>query len=110
MNINNMSVYKMHANICKIFTNPTRLMIIDLLRSGKKTVSEMEAALGLRQATLSQHLTILRDREIVLTNRKGHNIYYRIANPKILKACQLMREVLIEQIEQRSNLLTRKEI
>ncbi len=104
------TVYKMHANICKTFTSPTRLMIIDLLRSGKKTVSEMEAAIGVRQATLSQHLTVLRDKGIVLTNRSGQNIYYQIANPKILKACQLMREVLLEQIEKNSRLLKKEVI
>ncbi|MDP1809674.1 MAG: metalloregulator ArsR/SmtB family transcription factor [Actinomycetota bacterium] len=99
----------MHANICKTFTSPTRIMIMDELQNGERTVSELEKALDVRQATLSQHLAVLREKGIVIANRRGHNVHYRISNPKILEACRLMREVLLEQIEQNSRLLRSKE-
>ena len=95
----------MHANICKVFASPTRVMIIDVLQKGEQTVSELEKAIGVRQATLSQHLAVLREKGVVVTKRAGQSVYYQIANPKILQACRLMREVLLEQMEQNRHLL-----
>lgn len=100
-----LELYQMHASICKTFTAPVRLMIIEQLQTGEKTVSEMEQKLGVRQATLSQHLAVLREKGIVVSERQGQNIYYKIPNHKILKACQLMREVLLEQIEHNNALI-----
>ncbi len=105
-------IFEMHAEICKIFTNPKRLEIINLLKNGKKTVSELEELTGLPQANISQHLTILRQNSVVVTRRDGANIYYKIANPKILQACNLMREVLLEQLAESQKLAksARKEL
>ncbi len=105
-------IFEMHAEICKIFTNPKRLEIINLLKNGKKTVSELEELTGLPQANISQHLTILRQNSVVVTRRDGVNIYYKIANPKILQACNLMREVLLEQLAESQKLAksARKEL
>ena len=102
-------LFQMHANICKTFTSPVRLMIIEQLQGGEKTVSEMEKAIGIRQATLSQHLAVLREKGIVVTRRENQNIYYKVSNPKILKACGIMKEVLIEQIKKNSRFLSIKE-
>ncbi len=105
-------IFEMHAEICKIFTNPKRLEIINLLKNGEKTVSELEELTGLPQANISQHLTILRQNSVVVTRRDGVNIYYKIANPKILQACNLMREVLLEQLAESQKLAksARKEL
>jgi len=105
MNKKDSLINVMHANICKIFTSPIRIMIMDELQKGERTVSQLEEAIEIRQATLSQHLAVLREKGIVMTRRQGHNVHYRISNPKILKACRLMREVLLEQIEGNSRLL-----
>lgn len=97
----------MHANICKTFTSPIRIMIVEQLQKGEQTVTELEKSIGVRQANLSQHLAVLREKGIVTTKRQGQNIFYRISNPKIIEACRLMREVLIEQIVQKQSLVTR---
>ncbi|MCZ7359263.1 MAG: metalloregulator ArsR/SmtB family transcription factor [Candidatus Methanoperedens sp.] len=100
-------IYEMHAEICKVFTNPKRLEIINLLRDGEKTVNELTELAGVPQANVSQHLTVLRQNNVVTTRREGANIYYKIANPKILQACDLMREVLLEQIKENEKLAKR---
>jgi ArsR family transcriptional regulator len=41
----------------------------------------------------------MRQKGIVATRRKGLNVYYRLSNPKIIKACDLMRQVLLEHLE-----------
>lgn len=88
----------MHAEICKTLSNPIRLEILSKLRDGKKSVNEIATLTGVRQATVSQHLAVLRQRGVVSTKREGINVYYDVANPKITKACDLMREVLFEHI------------
>jgi len=52
----------------------------------------------IRKANLSQHLAVMRAKRIVETRRDGLKIYYKIANPKVVKACDIMREVLMEQL------------
>lgn len=101
----NHKIYELHAQICQIFTSPKRLEIIDALRQGEKTVHELALLLNIRQANLSQHLAILRQKKVVATRREGVNVYYRIANPKILQACDLMRAVLLEQLAEDEKLV-----
>ncbi len=103
----NKKIYEMHAEICKVFTNPKRLEIISLLRDGEKTVNELTELADVPQANVSQHLTVLRQNNVVTTRRNGANIYYKIANPKILQACDLMREVLLEQLKENEKLVKR---
>ena len=98
-------IFQMHAEVCKSMANPTRLKIINLLREGEKSVDELRKRLKLPKANLSQHLSILRQRRIVVTRREGHNIYYKCASPKMLKACEILREVLIEQLTEGGRLI-----
>jgi ArsR family transcriptional regulator len=91
-------IFQMHAEVCKSMASPTRLKIINLLREGEKSVEELRKKLKLPKANLSQHLSILRQRRIVATRKEARNVYYRCANPKMLKACEILREVLMEQL------------
>lgn len=100
------ALYQMHAEICKVFTNPKRLEIIDLLREGEKSVGEISASTGLGQSNVSQHLTVLREKGVVYPRREGNSIFYSIANPKIFDACRLMREVLLERLDEEKLLAT----
>ena len=59
----------------------------------------------MRKANLSQHLAVLRQRGIVDTRRDGLNMYYRCANPKMLKACEILKEVLLEQLAEGGRLI-----
>jgi DNA-binding transcriptional ArsR family regulator len=88
------------AEICKTLAHPKRLMIIHELREGEMSVGHMVSRLGLSQANVSQHLAILRDRGIVAPRREGTTVYYSLASPKIGQACDLVQEVLAEQLSQ----------
>jgi DNA-binding transcriptional ArsR family regulator len=72
------------AKILSLLGQPNRLRIALALGEHEACVCHLEACLGVRQATLSQHLMALRDAGLVTTNREGRNIYYRLANPEIL--------------------------
>jgi len=81
------------------------LKILNSLREKEKSVEELTELLGLHKANLSQHLAILRQRRIVTTRRAGLNIYYKIANPKMIKACDILKEVLFEQLAENERLV-----
>ncbi|MFQ5892373.1 MAG: ArsR/SmtB family transcription factor, partial [Candidatus Methanofastidiosia archaeon] len=66
--------------------------------------SELTSLTNLNQSNLSQHLAILRGKGVVKTRKEKANIYYRIANPKIIEACDLMREVLYEHLSENEKL------
>lgn len=98
-------IYELHAEVCKTLANPKRIEIINLLRSGEKSVACLLETTGLLKANLSQHLSIMRQKGIIHARKEGLSVFYRIANPKIVKACDLMREVLFEQMEERKETL-----
>jgi ArsR family transcriptional regulator, virulence genes transcriptional regulator len=87
-------ILKLHADFCKVFSNPTRLEILCLLRDGELTAGEITQKLGVSKANSSQHLALMRMERIVTTRREGLNVYYGIANEKICQACSLMQEGL----------------
>lgn len=90
-------LFELHAELLKALAHPRRLEIIHLLRDEELCVSDIYEMLDLPQANISQHLIILRDAGVVTTTRKGKQIFYSLANPKIIRASDLLREVLIEQ-------------
>ena len=91
-------LFEMHAALCQTLANPVRLRILNALTDSEKSVNKLVELIGAPQANISQHLAVLRDRNVVAARRDGVSIYYSIANPKIIKACNLIREVLFEQM------------
>lgn len=97
-------IFELHASICRTLSHPKRLEILNLLRHSELPVTEMAEQMGISLANVSQHLAVLRNKGVVVTQREGVNIYYQISNPKIIQACDLMREVLFEQLARGSEL------
>ncbi len=97
-------IFELQANICQTMANAKRLEIISILGSKELTVGDIADKTGLRMANLSQHLTLMKTKGILESRRNGVHIYYRLANPKVLKACSLMKEVLIEQMAMQGKL------
>ena len=99
-------IYELQADLCKIFSNAKRLEIINALNGKEMSASELIESIGLNKANLSQHMSVLKSKGVILTRREGVNIYYRIANPKIIQACHLMREVLLEQFKEKGKMVS----
>jgi ArsR family transcriptional regulator len=92
------AAYKLHAQVCSIMANPKRLELIELLSDSEKSVEELTQLMGIPKANVSQHLALLRHYNIVTTRKEGLRVFYKIANPKVIQACRLMREVTLEQL------------
>jgi ArsR family transcriptional regulator len=82
-------------------------MILNELRNGEISVGSLAQKMGIGQAIVSRQLAILRQRGVVETRREGTNIYYRLADPRLIQACDLVQEILLEQIKQNGRLVDR---
>jgi ArsR family transcriptional regulator, virulence genes transcriptional regulator len=91
-------LYRIKAEFCKTLADPTRQMMIAELRSGEKTVSEIAEAIGIVQSMTSHHLGILRGKGVVQARHEGPNVYYSLVNPKIAEACDMVHEILMNQM------------
>ena len=98
-------IYAYHADMCKVFSHPKRLEVINVLRDGEMTVGELSQKLGLAIGNLSQHLSMMKERHILLSRKEGNLVYYRILSPKLIRCFDMMREMLFDQIKQDAALL-----
>ena len=85
-----MEKHESQSKLFRVLMHPTRLAILDVLRGGEQCVCHMEAALGLRQAHISQHLMVLREAGLVADRRDGWNIFYRVCKPDIYQVIDAM--------------------
>lgn len=91
-------INELHARVCKALADPTRLLIINELRDGPRSVGDLADALGISQPNVSRHLAVLRDRGFVTSERSGSSVHYELASPKILRAMDLLREFMTEEL------------
>lgn len=97
-------LYELHARVCKAIADPKRLLLINEMRDGAKSVRDLCDAIGISQSNASQHLAVLRGRGLVRTQRTGNNVYYSLSSPKIVQAVDLLREFLAEDLAHRGTL------
>ena len=97
-----------HSEMCKVFSHPKRLELINVLREREMRVGDLSEKLGLASANLSQHLAMMKERHILVSRKEGNVVYYRITNPRILEAFDLLRAIMFEQIRQDAALIQGK--
>ncbi len=85
--------YEKQARLYKALMHPARLAILDVLRHDEHCVCHLEAALGYRQAYISQQLMLLRDAGFIEDRRDGWNIFYRVIRPEIYKVIDAARQL-----------------
>ena len=84
----------LQAEVLKTLASPRRLQILHRLFDGECEVGRLASELGLSQPNVSQHLSVLRASGLVETERDGREVRYRLADPDVMLACQIMRSVL----------------
>jgi ArsR family transcriptional regulator len=98
-------IYEMQAELCRAMSHAIRVEIVHLLRDGPQRVTDIAQITGHSQGAVSRHLSALRHGDIVKVQRRGQDMVYQLANPKIANICDLMRQVLLEEANQRSKLV-----
>lgn len=94
--------YRLHAELCKVLTDPKRLVLLDALRTGDRSVSELAAAIGSTLANTSQHLAVMRSAGLVEGTRDGTTVRYRLAEPAIIAACDIVSGIVGRRLARRA--------
>ena len=81
------------AGCLKVLAHPARLQIMCALRNGEQTVQDLEFLTGLRQTTLSQHLSLLKNRDVLASRREANFSFYRIANMRMVELFNLVQDI-----------------
>lgn len=92
----------LHERICSALDDTTRIMILYLLSENALFVNEISDKLNLPQPTVSRHLKVLRERNLVATERQGTAIQYSLTDSQIIHALDLMRNILARQIKEQA--------
>ncbi len=98
-------ILRLQADLCKMLAHPLRLKILEELCEGEKNVSQLLSKVDARQPTVSQHLRELKKAELVKTRKDGAKVFYRLAHPEIMDACQIIRDVLIKRYDEDKKIL-----
>ncbi|MCK5222738.1 MAG: winged helix-turn-helix transcriptional regulator [Candidatus Aminicenantes bacterium] len=106
MNLHNIEIYEVHSEFCRAIANPKRLRILNEIGDAKITVGELANLLNLSASNISQHLKILKNYEILKSEKIGHRVYYSITDIRIVEICQSMRQVISDLYEKRMDIFT----
>ncbi len=80
--------------MCKVLTDPKRLMLLDALRAEELSVGQLADLLGISLANCSQHLSVLRSALLVDSRRHGTTVLYRLTEPRIAEACDIIEAIV----------------
>ncbi|MFI5177733.1 MAG: ArsR/SmtB family transcription factor [Vicinamibacterales bacterium] len=82
------------ADLFRALAHPVRIRILERLRTGERTVQELQEVLGLEQPIVSQHLAALRARDLVVVRRERTQAYYALRGPLVADLLRVAREFL----------------
>ena len=94
----------LHNRVCYALSDPTRICILYVLAEGGRFVNDIAELLGTPQPTISRHLRVLRERELVHAERQGTAVCYSLADIRIIQALDLMREIVVSRLAAEVNL------
>ncbi len=101
----NKTIFELHADVCKVIGHPLRIQVIDILKDNELCFTDILDITGGLKSNLSQHLAMMTKNGILNVRRSGQCSYFSLSSAKVSQACQLMREVLIENLNKQKNLL-----
>jgi ArsR family transcriptional regulator len=89
----NQALHRFKAEFFRALGHPARLVILEQLRGGEKSVNELQAVLGLDQSSVSQQLAVLRNKNIVESRKEGTTVYYTVRDPMIFQLLDIARAI-----------------
>lgn len=99
-------LYEIKANLFKGLSHPYRIRLLEILceePDKPRQVSSLIAATGLEPSHLSQHLAVLRRNGLVVAERDGSAVFYRLAHPKVAELLAIARVFLIDSLDDARN-------
>jgi ArsR family transcriptional regulator len=87
------TAYERTAVIGRAMADPKRLCVLESLAEGELSVSDLSSRVRCQVPNMSQHLAVLRSAGLVATRREGTTVYYRLTDPRVLEAYQLLQSI-----------------
>jgi len=97
-------VVQLHAEICAALADPSRILILYELSNGTRNVTEISKNLKMSQPMVSRHLKVLRERNMVNTEREGAVIWYSLGDTRLIEVLDTLRAVLRDTLAKRAEL------
>ena len=97
------------ADFFKALAHPGRIKILESLRQGERTVTEIQALLDDEPASASQHLAVLRMKDLVVGRKEGTSVYYSVADPLIFDILDAARELFNNHVTHAQTILEEEE-
>jgi DNA-binding transcriptional ArsR family regulator len=93
------------SEIFQGLANPTRIAIVELLRGGELSAGKLIEKLGIEQANASQHLAVLRAKQIVVSRKAGNQVFYSIRDHALIEVLDILRRYFYSQLSTTVNML-----
>ena len=97
------------ADIFQALAHPTRIVILELLSQGEMSAGTLIERLGIEQANASQHLAVLRSKQLVINRRAGNQVFYSVRDPLITEVLELMRRYFEANLKEALGMLSQME-
>lgn len=104
MKVRNYEIFEIHAAYCRALANPKRLAIMACLDRREMSVGELAEALDIPLSSVSRHLTVMKNKHLVIARKEGTKVFYHPADKRIVDAYSLIRRVLIDGMKKRGEL------
>ena len=93
------------AEIFQALAHPTRIAIVEALRDGEVSAGGLLAHVQVEPANLSQHLAVLRTKQIVVSRKAGNQVYYTLRNPVLIDVLDLLKQYFNTRLQESAALL-----
>jgi DNA-binding transcriptional ArsR family regulator len=97
------------ADIFQALAHPTRIAILEILGEGEVSAGVLIERLGIEQANVSQHLSVLRAKQVVINRKVGNQVFYSVRDATIIEVLALMRKYFQTQLQEFSGMLNEME-
>src|ERR1700675_2745708 len=99
------SLHRFKADLFHALAHPTRIAIVEALRDGEMAAGKLIDKLGLEQANASQHLSILRAKQIVVNRKVGNQVFYSIRDRALIEVLDILRRYFYSQLRTTRNMM-----
>ena|SRR2546422_138386 len=88
------------ASIFQALAHPCRIAIVEVVKEGELSVGAIQERVGVEQANLSQHLAVLRSRQIIVNRKEGNQVFYSLRDPALIEVLDIMRRYFQANLSQ----------
>ena len=98
-------INQLHANICSAISEPNRILLLYAIDEKDRNVNTLADIVDISQSAASRHLKVLKERGLILAKKEGPQVIYTLADDRIIKALNMLRELMLDNLAQRADLL-----